>query len=626
MNGSGKTSLMEAISVCLYCEKFDLIYKSINRHEFSKGNKRVTFELTLETDDEEAIVINRSYSNRNKDNTKPTDFIENLIVTKNGSQVSSQNKDLWQDFINSTIPKSITQFFFFDGEKIQEIAADDHSEVRLKSSLEAALGIKYITHLSSDILHVKQKERQSFIEVTDDEIEIKENNLKLLNNRKSKLESSRIEIKEEIDNLLKNHESIKKRFNLTFGRDPEQREEIKTREQKKIQESSKLSKVDFEIKEIIEQQLPFALGSELFKGLKEQIEHETKVQTDSTLSLSANLISQKALEALFLPTPLVDKAWSADKKETFRKRLEKLISNLTYSDRSEKILDLTEREAAQILLLIKDLEQGETHRLSELIDEKRTILNTIDQIESDYSPTLSENEENLFNQMQDELDSLSTQIGRKKEELRGLEEELINLDSQISIEEETISKLYDRHSLSREKSDFLNECERLSKMLNEYVVLLRDRKIGLLREKTFEMYKRLSSKSDLISDIIIDNSTYEIVIRDTKGKEIRKSGLSAGEKEIFAVSLLWGLAQTSQIKLPIIIDTPLSRLDSTHRDNIVERYFPSAGEQVVILSTDTEVDNTYYEKLEKYLTGAGQLVFDKNRQLTVFKKGYFWSK
>lgn len=43
-----------------------------------------------------------------------------------------------------------------------------------------------------------------------------------------------------------------------------------------------------------------------------------------------------------------------------------------------------------------------------------------------------------------------------------------------------------------------------------------------------------------------------------------------GEKEVFALSLLWGLAQTSQLKLPILIDTPLSRLDSTHRDNIIK--------------------------------------------------------
>lgn len=110
------------------------------------------------------------------------------------------------------------------------------------------------------------------------------------------------------------------------------------------------------------------------------------------------------------------------------------------------------------------------------------------------------------------------------------------------------------------------------------------------------MYRLLSSRSGLIKDLTIDDKTYEVRISDRYGHEIKKSGLSAGEKEVFAISLLWGLAQTSQLKLPIIIDTPLSRLDSTHRDNIVNNYFPNAGEQVVILSTDTEIDTNYYQQ------------------------------
>ena len=139
-----------------------------------------------------------------------------------------------------------------------------------------------------------------------------------------------------------------------------------------------------------------------------------------------------------------------------------------------------------------------------------------------------------------------------------------------------------------------------------------------------KLYRLLSSRSGLIKDIIIDHKTYEIRISDRNGHEIKKSALSAGEKEVFAVSLLWGLAQTSQMKLPIVIDTPLSRLDSTHRYNIVNNYFPNAGDQVIILSTDTEIDKDYYRILKTHLSGAGSLVFDQKRELTTFREGYFW--
>src|SRR6266404_2205492 len=103
---------------------------------------------------------------------------ERLVVVQDGKRVSVQNQEIWQDFIRAAIPPGITQFFFFDGEKIQEIAGDDHSEIRLKSSLEAALGIQYINRLASDIVYIKQQERQGFLEISDEDMEFKQSELK----------------------------------------------------------------------------------------------------------------------------------------------------------------------------------------------------------------------------------------------------------------------------------------------------------------------------------------------------------------------------------------------------------------------------------------------------------------
>jgi len=128
----------------------------------------------------------------------------------------------------------------------------------------------------------------------------------------------------------------------------------------------------------------------------------------------------------------------------------------------------------------------------------------------------------------------------------------------------------------------------------------------------------------LIADIMIDPLTYRISIIDKHKTVINKQNLSAGEKEVFAISLLWGLAKTSNYNLPIVVDTPLARLDSTHRNSIVTKYFPTAGEQVIILSTDTEVDQNYYKKLEPYITRVNHLLFDKYRELTTLEEGYFW--
>ena len=64
---------------------------------------------------------------------------------------------------------------------------------------------------------------------------------------------------------------------------------------------------------------------------------------------------------------------------------------------------------------------------------------------------------------------------------------------------------------------------------------------------------------------------------------LHKDELSAGEKQIYAIAILEALAKTSGRHLPIIIDTPLGRLDSEHCTKLINNYFPYASHQVIIL-------------------------------------------
>jgi DNA sulfur modification protein DndD len=278
-----------------------------------------------------------------------------------------------------------------------------------------------------------------------------------------------------------------------------------------------------------------------------------------------------------------------------------------------------------VLTKIDEVENSEVFLLKVLLEEKTELDQELKLLTNTNAMTSSSaSEKELFDQLQATMESCSMQTGRLSEQLRQLEEDILSIERKIKDVEIEIGKLYEKHNLSKEKTDFLKECDAIANLLNAFVLKLRRNKIHLLQQKTFEMYKLLSSKSGLIKELLINEDTYEITIKDRNGHEMKKSGLSAGEKEVFAVSLLWGLAQTSELKLPIIIDTPLSRLDSVHRDNIINNYFPNAAEQVIILSTDTEVDKNYYQSLEGHLSGAAMLQFDQNRELTTLQEGYFW--
>lgn len=627
MNGAGKTSIMEAVTYCLYGGKTEEIFRNINRREKAKGNANVAFELVIEMDDASELVVKRSWTAGAISDPKPRDLTERLVVVRDGKRVSVQNQEIWQDFIRAAIPPGITQFFFFDGEKIQEIAADDHSEVRLKSSLEAALGIQYINRLASDIVYIKQEERKGFVEISDEDLDFKQSELKREKSKLARKHQERDDLLGELDGFKTQLEEAKKRFEATFHAAPESREAMREQEKKRVQASNRLAQVESEVRGLCEKALPFSIAGKLFEGIRRQIEAERESASGAAIKENAAMLAKRIVRVVEEPEPIYTEKLTGERMAELERRIVRLLREGDARGDVARILDLSDRDAARVLNRMESLESSDVFLLKPLLEEARDLEAHIRQLEGlGQGGGLTPTERELFDELQSVMESCSTQIGRKAEQLRLVEEDILSLDKRIGDIEVEIEKLYEKHNVSKEKADFIEECDAIASVLNQFIVRLRKNKVHLLQEKTFEMYRLLSSRSGLIKDITIDDKTYEVRITDRNGHEIRKSALSAGEKEVFAVSLLWGLAQTSELKLPIVIDTPLSRLDSTHRDNIVNNYFPNAGEQVVILSTDTEIDSSYYRSLKPHLSGAGILEFDQRQELTTFRQGYFWEK
>ena len=151
-----------------------------------------------------------------------------------------------------------------------------------------------------------------------------------------------------------------------------------------------------------------------------------------------------------------------------------------------------------------------------------------------------------------------------------------------------------------------------------------ENKIGRLAEFITESFRFLLRKKALVERVVIDPRTFAIELEDSRGQRISKQQLSEGEKQIFAVSVLWGLSRASARPLPAVIDTPMGRLDAEHRNALLERYFPNASHQVVILSTDTEIEETAFEKLQPSIARAYHLDYDDAEKCTTATEGYFW--
>jgi DNA sulfur modification protein DndD len=147
----------------------------------------------------------------------------------------------------------------------------------------------------------------------------------------------------------------------------------------------------------------------------------------------------------------------------------------------------------------------------------------------------------------------------------------------------------------------------------------------LLQGEFSKVFSLLHRKEDMISRVDIDPDTCVVSIYDGTGAKVKRSTLSSGELEIYAISMLWALAKTSGQKLPFIIDTPLARLDSKHRDNLIRHFFPVASHQVMVFSTNTEVDLQYFDLLRPHISQSYNLDYDESAQRTVVKEGYFWT-
>jgi len=152
------------------------------------------------------------------------------------------------------------------------------------------------------------------------------------------------------------------------------------------------------------------------------------------------------------------------------------------------------------------------------------------------------------------------------------------------------------------------------------------RKIDWLSGFITESFRFLLRKQTLVERIVIEPTTFAITRYDATAQAIAKQRLSEGEKQIFAISVLWGLARASARPLPAVIDTPMARLDAAHRQHLVERYFPNASRQVIIFSTDTEVDREYYQVLQPSITRAYHLKYDDRDRWTLGEEGYFWKE
>ncbi len=626
MNGAGKTSVMEAINICLYGEKEQVILDCINPGQLGRGKADSCFQLQFQEQNGSIATLERSWRA-----TGPTSDItggrlkQDVALHIDEPNYTSTEEDYYQSFMAKNIPEGITQFFFFDGEKIQDMAEDESAEYKLRVSMEAALGIENVRRLAEDIKTLRRQQRRN--EVSDADVDLQENKLRGLQRKLEEIDAGLEEADQDLKDFEAESNGAEARFKSSFGFEATTVDEFKQAERKRSQLTSRLNEIESQIGNYVTDNLAAALLGEHLDELQRQVEREENARRATIFKEFAPELGN-AIVGVILQRgarwcrPTLTEADTRD----LQNAVEEVIRE--FQCRTEEavvpVLGFSENDKARVLSRVREIQQSRPDRLKALLEQKNAIEDQLQKIEKDlqaFRP--SEDRDQLMNELMNEITTWTQHIGQKREEQQSLEREREKISEQIDAAENDLEVVYQQHEVSRTAEAFIERCKTLEDLLEEYREALRESRIGQLQANTFEMYQALATKGDLISDITVDRDTYQITIRNRQGHVIQKKNLSAGEKEVFAISLLWGLAQTSELRLPIIIDTPLSRLDSSHRKAIVTEYFPHAGAQVILLSTDTEVDREYYMQLQPYLQHSVRLVFNLETESTTIEEGYF---
>ena len=171
---------------------------------------------------------------------------------------------------------------------------------------------------------------------------------------------------------------------------------------------------------------------------------------------------------------------------------------------------------------------------------------------------------------------------------------------------------------------FIDYSIKVKDILSSFHVKALDYHIKRLEKLILDCFKTLHRKKNFIKSIKIDTINFDLFIKDQKNNEIDTEDLSAGERQLLAVAILWGLAKASNSAAPTIIDTPLGRLDSDHRLNLVEKYFPTASKQVILLSTDEEINKKYHKYMAPYLSRSYKIEYDEKLNGSKIEEGYFF--
>lgn len=629
-NGAGKTTLLEAVRVCLHgrlalgSRVTEVAYQSYLRERLHRAadlhSTAAYASVGLEFEYSHLGKKSQYYVQRGWEPQGGAGVKEGIRVLRDNEPLDEVDSELWSDFVRSLVPPGVAQLFFFDGEKIKRLAEEETEALALGESIKALLGLDLVERLQADldVFSAKQARRTARAKTAGRLREL-DKELKSLHGELEKIAEDATRIGDEHAKLGAQILKVEQRLAQGGEGLASRREDLR---QEEANLSAELDATEKSARDLLDGSAPFLLCQRTGGRLVRQLELERARQdweAGRARAEEAVRTVRARLTAVANRRDHLDDRASDWVEQTIREvegelatapdqiRGVLVLHGLSEIDRQACVQTL--QVAAPVLARRFSLHAKKLTALEGELRECRIRLTRVPAA-AELAPIVAE------------MSVLQEKQARAALELTLLTERRSALQKEVVVRERERSRLEKDEIASERASIRLTLAAQAREAAADYLRRLTVAKTTELERQALESFQRLSRKDDFVRRLRINPENFAVSLYDLKGEVIPKSSLSAGEKQIYAISLLWGMARVSGRPLPMIIDTPLGRLDSHHRSNLVKHYFPAAAHQVIVLSTDTEVDRAHYDQLRPQTSHSYRLV--DRRGWTEAEEGYFW--
>lgn len=681
-NGAGKSTIFEAIKLCIYgpiaykYQGFNSSYISrvksnINNNSLrnSKVDTLVSVDIEIsEGTEKNTYTLIRQWTFKDKKLNETFSVYKNFSITP----LNANELNYFENYITSIISPKIFDFFFFDGEHLYDFFIGKNSNIHLKESLLSLCNFDTFDILKKMLISTNRSNKNVSDEINiikDDylNLEVEINNL---NSQEKNLSYELEKISSEIEKLQQEQLKIKKEFRKKGGILAEEREILNSR----IAElEGNRFIINQNIKDFCNDILPFLIVKKQILNLEKQL----KVENDSILY--SHLKDKLNIE--YIKNLLSDKIMSSSLDEIALTISEALIEDIkpdSYEDNFESIHNLSNDESSKLLSLINTILNFDNNSIINSFEEHRSISNELADIRHKLNTSFKDETLNTYI---NDISSLSDKIDSLLKSKNLLVTSLDKLRLEIAETSTKRDKSKAKYIYLLQHNNIVDISSNLILMLDEIITTLTETKIKLVQDNFMYIFKRIIQKDNFISSIDIDanfnislyiNKIYnslelENLVENIGSEEMEKKlgklffddlfnlysvkdkvdlfnaiknntqstflnlrtkvdidEFSSGEKQIYILCLYWALLKSSEIEIPFIIDTPYARIDDTHRNNITSEYFSTISDQVIILSTNTEIDEKSYKIIKPKLSNEYLIEYDNKNKKTIQNKGYFF--